>query len=80
MDLADFYEESIDHLSIRRDHWIFDHGDITPEVEKVFRWLIEQDKKDLHAPRNKDGKSFYQRREEKRTENTTIKEGEIMEH
>jgi hypothetical protein len=80
MDLATFYEESMEHLSIRCDHWMFEHGGITPEVAEVFRWLIEQDKKDLHSPRHPDKKSFYQRREEKRAANTTIEQEKIMEH
>lgn len=75
MDMADFYEELIDHIAIRRCHWIFDHGDYSPEVEKVFNWLLDKEKEALHTARHPDGKSFYQRREEQRAAKSK-KEGE----
>ena len=67
---ADLIEECSENLAIRLDHWRFDHVDASKEeldiICKFVKWCLEEDQKDLDAPRNPDGKSFRQRREENR--------------
>ena len=69
MDQADLIEEFVDHLKVKYAHWLFDGNDLVeePVVAKFITWCVEDCKKDLHAPRAGDGKSFFERRAEKIT-------------
>lgn len=66
IDYADLLEECSEHLSLRLCHWLFDGNEVTDDIRRFVDYCLEQDEKDLHCPRSKDGKSFYQRREEAR--------------
>lgn len=80
MDLADFYEQASDHLTIQYEAYILTGQCFDKEKLAIIRefvdWCVKDDEESLHAPRRPDSKSFWQRREEKRTENTTIEQGE----
>lgn len=72
MNDADLYEAHINYIQAKYMHWLLDHVEWFSDPEKmktaqeIFKWLIEDAKKDLHTPRAGDGKSFYERREAQR--------------
>lgn len=64
---ADFLEQFIDHLKVKHTHWLFDHVNEREHqtvIADFIRWCIDEHERDLHGPRGKDGKSFFQRRAE----------------
>lgn len=68
MNHADMIEEFIVTLRIKYMHWMFE-GNTNAEVTKFVEWVIKDEEKALHTPRGKDGKSFFQRREEENENN-----------
>lgn len=64
MNQADFLEEFVEHLQIKYMHWLFE-GNLTNNdaIIEFLDWCIKDANKELHEPRGKDGKSFFQRRE-----------------
>lgn len=65
---ADQIEAGIEYITIKLDHFVFDHGDIPKEkldaIVEFVKWCQEEGQKDLDEPRSHDGKSFRERREQ----------------
>ena len=84
MNLADFYELASDDLITQYEVYILTGQCSDKEklaiIKEFVDWCVKDYEESLHAPRYPDKKSFWQRREEKRTENTTIEQEKIMEH
>jgi hypothetical protein len=66
MDQADFLEEFSEALRLRQMHFVLDKGREPSSAQEFVAYCINQNEHDLHAKRANDGKSFFQRREEKR--------------
>jgi hypothetical protein len=68
LDPADLIEANTEYIMLRHDWYLLSHPDCPKDklkiIEEFVAWCVEEDKKDLDAPRAKDGKSFRQRREE----------------
>lgn len=80
MEQADLYEAFDDFLLTKFEHWLFAHEiedlqNVQPVTDFV-RWVREDVKKDLNAKRAPDGKSFLERREERKSnEVSKVREG-----
>lgn len=62
---ADLIELGAEHLIYHVEVWILKHGkDVSEDVHNFIAWCREEDKEMMHCKRGKDGKSFYERREE----------------
>lgn len=64
MNDANFIEDFIEHLTIKYCHWLFEGNESNADVVKFIDWCVKDANNDLHAPRGRDGKSFFQRRED----------------
>ncbi len=61
---ADLIEIDSESLTYHLEHYLFDGNEITPDIKKFFDWCKAHNKEMLHCKRGKDGKSFFERREE----------------
>ena len=71
MDPADLIEENSDYLGHKLFCWTLANSNEVAAnserfqiIQKFVEWCAAEDQKDLDVPRNPDGKSFRQRREE----------------
>ena len=63
---ADLIEIGNDQLQYHMEGWILSGYTVSEDIKAFVKWCIEQNKETLHCKRGKDGKSFYERREEAR--------------
>lgn len=62
---ADLIEHTDEQLTYYREFWMFKHGnDVSEDVKNFIAFCRKENKEALHCKRGKDGKSFYERREE----------------
>ena len=71
MDPADLIEENSDYIGHKLFCWTLANSNEVAAnserfqiIQKFVEWCAAEDQKDLDVPRNPDGKSFRQRREE----------------
>ncbi len=61
---ADLIEHDIEELIYYIEGWMFEGNELTDEIKRFVDFCSEDKKRQLNVPRTKDGKSYYQRREE----------------
>lgn len=61
---ADLIDHDIEQLIYYVEHWMLSGNELTDEIKRFIDFCSDYKKRQLHAPRTGDGKSFYQRREE----------------
>jgi len=64
MHQADLIEYASENLQYHFEGWLLTGHEISQDIEKFYKWCLEQDQEALHCKRGQDGKSFFERREE----------------
>ena len=61
-ELSDYF---IDHLIIRYEHWIMEHGERNSDIESFIDWCKKEEVEYLNVKRGPDNKSYLERENEK---------------
>ena len=54
-------EEFIDHLIVKYEHWIMEHGELNPVIQEFINWCKKEEYTAMRVKRSQDGKSYLER-------------------